>query len=275
MFKLYSDLQDYMLIFVSVYLRSFIMAKKLSNRVALSLAPVMLLSLGACAAPFQADVSRFQQLPAPQGQSFSIATNNEELKGGLEFAQYAGLVSEQMQQLGYTPAASGSNADLVVKLDYGVDDGEERTVVRGSSFRSSFGFGRRGFGRHGFGRRGFGRRGFGRRGFGRRGFHSSFIFGYHDPFLYGGHGFGGFGDIRSYTVYKSNIDLKIENQNTGERLFEGKANAESRSNNLTYLVPNLVDAMFTNFPGGNGETLRISIAPESKKKKVKKVKVDP
>ena len=247
------------------------MAKKLPHRIALSFAPIMLLSLGACATPFQADVSRFQQLPAPQGQSFSIATNNEELKGGLEFAQYAGLVSKQMQQLGYTPVATGSNADLIVKLDYGVDDGDERTVVRGSSFRSGFGFGHRGFG---FGRRGFGRHSFGRRGFGRGGFRSRFIFGYHDPFLFGGHGFGGFGDVRSYTVYKSNIDLKIENQSTGERLFEGKANAESRSNNLTYLIPNLVDAMFTNFPGGNGETLRISIAPESKKKKVKKVKVE-
>jgi len=247
-------------------------SKTITSRVALSLAPVVLLSLSACATPFQADVSRFQQLPAPQGQSFSIATKNEDLKGGLEFAQYAGLVSEQMQQLGYIPAANTSESDLVVNLDYTVDDGEERTVVRSTGFsRFGFGFGRRGFGRRGFGRRGFGR-GFGRRGFGRRGFRSSFIFGFHDPFLYGGHGFGGFGDVRSYTVYKSNIDLKIDNVATGERLFEGKANAESRSNNLTYLVPNLIDAMFTDFPGGNGETLRISIAPEKNKKKVKKVK---
>ena len=28
------------------------------------------------------------------------------------------------------------------------------------------------------------------------------------------------------------------------------------------LVPNLVEAMFTDFPGHNGETVRISIAPE-------------
>ena len=28
------------------------------------------------------------------------------------------------------------------------------------------------------------------------------------------------------------------------------------------LVPNLVEAMFTDFPGNSGETLRISIAPE-------------
>ena len=36
----------------------------------------------------------------------------------------------------------------------------------------------------------------------------------------------------------------------------------SRSKRLQYLVPNLVEAMFTNFPGNSGETVRISIKPE-------------
>jgi len=31
-------------------------------------------------------------------------------------------------------------------------------------------------------------------------------------------------------------------------------------------VPNLVEAMFTGFPGNSGETVRISIAPEKKRK---------
>lgn len=245
------------------------MSNNITSRLALSFAPIMLLSLGACTTtPFQAEVSRFQQLPAPQGQSFSVATSNPDLEGGLEFATYAGLVAEQMQEIGYVPAANANEADLVVSLDYGIDDGEVRRVARSSgfnSFHSRYGYSR-------FGRRGFGRRGFGRRGFGRRGFRSRFIFGFHDPYLFGGHGFGGFNSARSFTVYKSNIDLKIDNKATGERLFEGKANALSSSNNLTYLVPNLVEAMFTEFPGGNGETLRISIAPESNKKKVKRVK---
>lgn len=253
------------------------MSKKITNRIAMSFAPIMLLSLGACATPFQAEVSRFQALPTAQGQSFAISTENPELQGGLEFSAYAQLVQEQMQEQGYVLASSPDAADLVVSLNYGVDDGEERTIVRSSGFNSFGAFG--GFGHPRFGHRGFGRRGFGRRGFGRGfghgfggGFGNSFIFGFHDPFLFGGGGFGGFNDVRSFTVYKSNIDLKIENRVTGERLFEGKADAESRSNNLTYLVPNLVEAMFTNFPGGSGETLRISIAPEGEVKKVKRVK---
>ena len=57
--------------------------------------------------------------------------------------------------------------------------------------------------------------------------------------------------------------MKIDNRVTGQRLFEGKAEAASTSNRLQYLVPNLVQALFTDFPGRSGETVRISIAPEN------------
>ena len=80
-------------------------------------------------------------------------------------------------------------------------------------------------------------------------------YGYYDPW------FGG-NDVRSYTVYTSGIDMKIDDTASGQRLFEGKAQALSTSNRLQHLVPNLVEAMFTDFPGQSGETLRISIKPE-------------
>ena len=82
-------------------------------------------------------------------------------------------------------------------------------------------------------------------------------FGFNDPF------FGG-PDVRSYTIYTSGIDLKIDRAADGQRLFEGKAEAVSRSNRLPRLVPNLVDAMFTGFPGNSGETLRITIRDDEK-----------
>ena len=59
--------------------------------------------------------------------------------------------------------------------------------------------------------------------------------------------------------------MKIDRRADGKRLFEGKAEASSNSNRLGYLVPNLVEAMFTNFPGNNGETVRIKVAPEKRR----------
>jgi hypothetical protein len=216
------------------------------------LAPLALLSLGGCATPFRAEVSRFQALPAPQGQTFTVKAADAADEGGLEFAQYAGLVSAQMQRVGYVPATAGAPADLTVTLDYGVDLGKERTVVERDPFYDPWW----GYGRYG---------GFYSRPQVIRTRHGyRYIHGWNDPFLYGGLGFNGGYDVRSFTVFTSDLDMKISRTDSGERLFEGKAEAKSRSNKLPYLVPNLVEAMFTGFPGNSGETVRISVAPEKK-----------
>ena len=42
-------------------------------------------------------------------------------------------------------------------------------------------------------------------------------------------------------------------------LFEGHAKARSSTDELDKLVPSLVTAMFTGFPGRNGETVKITV----------------
>ena len=209
--------------------------------------PLALLSLAACATPFKADVSRFQELPAPQGQTFVIKSADAANTGGIEFGQYAALVAGEMLELGYVEAPRGSSADMTVMLDYGVDEGKERTIVRQDPFYDPY------WGYGSFYRPYIVRT--------RRG--HRYITGYYDPFLFSG--FNRPYDVDSFTVYTSGLDLMIERNADGKRLFEGKAEAKSRSNKLPYLVPNLVEAMFTGFPGNSGETVRISVAPEDKR----------
>ncbi len=204
----------------------------------LALSAALALGLTACATPFKADVSRFTTpLPAPQGQSFAVVPEDPKLAGGLEFATYANAVAAEMTELGYTRAASPETADLLVRFDYRVDGGRERVrtdLTGGGAFGP--------WGRWGGWGGGFGTWGYG----------------FNDPF------FGG-PDVRSYTIYTSGIELKIDRRVDGQRLFEGKAEAVSRSNRLPRLVPNLVDAMFTGFPGNSGETLRITIRDDNEK----------
>lgn len=202
-------------------------------------AGLLLVALAACTSGFRADVSRFQsQLPAPQGQTFVVVADDPKLAGGLEFAQYADLVEARMAQLGYTEA-DPSQASLLVRFDYGVDNGREK-ITGGSSFRHDP------FWDPWYGYRGY---------WGRSAYFRSRLWGYgwYDPF---------FNDVDTRTVYTSGISLKIDRAADGERLFEGKAEAVSTSKRLQYLVPNLVEAMFTDFPGNSGETVRITIAPE-------------
>lgn len=217
-------------------------------RFALVAAPLML-ALSACTSGLTAKVQRFEsQLPAPAGQTFAVVADDPALAGGLEFSQYARIVETRMASLGYTPARP-ENANLLVRFDYGVDKGRERvrsTGFAGDPFWSPwYGYDRMGY---------YGRpyRSFGYRPYGAWGY------GWHDPFFDGG--------VESYTVYTSGIEMKIDSRIDGRRLFEGKAEAVSSSNRLGYLVPNLVEAMFTDFPGRSGETVRITVAPEKKRK---------
>ena len=99
------------------------------------LAPAMLLALSACATGLPTQVSRFQAMPAPQGQSFVIQAAKAENRGGLEFAQYADLVRHDLIALAYTEASSPRDATLVVTMDYGVDNGRERVVATARSPR--------------------------------------------------------------------------------------------------------------------------------------------
>lgn len=228
------------------------------SRLALLAVPLML-SLSACATNFNANVSRFQaELPAPAGQTFAIVAQDPRDQGGLEFSQYASLVAARMQRLGYNPGTP-ENADLIVKFYYGVDQGRDRVQTTG--FGDPFWGGGWGWGGPGFYGRGFYGRGFGYGGPFGGGFGPWGGFGgYGGPW-----GGGGFNNVDVTTIFTSGIDLKIDRRTDGKRLFEGKAEAASSSNRLPYLVPNLVEAMFTGFPGNNGETVRISVAPEKKK----------
>ena len=52
-------------------------------------APAALLTLGGCAVGLPTQVSRFQAMPAPQGQTFIIQPADPRRQGGLEFSRYA------------------------------------------------------------------------------------------------------------------------------------------------------------------------------------------
>lgn len=199
------------------------------------------LALSACVAPFEARVARFQQLPPPSGTSFIIEPRDKMNEGGLEFATYANLVRQKLVAAGYQEAASPDAAALTVQLDYHVSAPREKVETRPAP----------GFGGWGWGR-GWG--GFGGWGWGP----------------YWGPGWGGWGagfggpwnqEVYSVTQYNAVVAMRINRNADKKSVFEGRAETVSTSNNLTRLVPNLVTAMFTNFPGSSGETVRVRFDP--------------
>jgi hypothetical protein len=211
---------------------------------AAALLGISALGLTACATGLRTEVSRFQAMPAPQGQSFYVMPMNPADQGGLEFSGYAEQVAQNLQALGYARAPSLKEATLVVNLGYGVS--EPQTEI--TSYPSHFGYG----GYPGY----WG--GWGR-GWGR-----GYYWGWNDPFWYGP---GYYNDIRTYTYYITQLDLDIRRKVDNIALFEGKAMARSRSSAFNKTVPSLVEAMFTGFPGNSGETVKITVPPEGKQAK--------
>lgn len=194
--------------------------------------------LSACAEQISTTVSRYQAMPAPQGQTFFVVpaggmANN----GGLEFQHYAGMVAQQLQARGFQPASSAQNANMIVQFGYGVDHGQTR-IVEEPFYGSRLGYGGFGWGSPFY--------------HSRFGWGGGFAWGWDDPFWYGG-------GIDSYVEYHSQIDLHIRASGTNAPLFDGRAQARSETNRLDVVVPSLVEAMFSGFPGRSGEVIKITI----------------
>jgi hypothetical protein len=230
------------------------------------------LGLAGCATGLPTKVSRYQSMPAPAGQTFYVVPAQGAPQGA-EFNHFAALVSQQLAARGYTPAGAPQLANMLVRVDYGVDEG--RTEYADDPFgRSMYGYG--GFGdpfyrnyRDPFGRYRYdpfygayyGRPYYSRYGYGGR--RSPFYYGWDDPFWYmspyAGYGPGFGGPVRNYTVYKSYLNLDIVRKADNAALFQGQAQARSQTDETGVLVPNLIEAMFTGFPGRSGETVKITV----------------
>ena len=218
---------------------------KLSAALALAVAAV---GLSGCATALNTRVTRYQAMPAPQGQTFFVVPGDGMARnGGLEFQHYASIVAQQLQARGYTPATNPQSASMVVQLGYGIDEGEVHYQTDP--------FGPYGYGPYG----GYGGFGYGRfwgpsRFYYPR-FGSPFYYGWNETFWYGGYG----GGIDSYVEYHSQLDLHIRQKGSNAPLFDGRAQARSSTNRLDNIVPSLIEAMFTGFPGQSGETIKITI----------------
>jgi hypothetical protein len=222
---------------------------RIRNVAAAAFLGVAVFGLSGCATGLPTKVTRYS-VAIPQGQSFYVVPAKG-IQPGLEFNSYAGMVAQQMAARGYRQAPSTAAADMLVRVGYGVDEGRQEVyvdpVARDPFYYSGY-YGRPYWSRFGY----YG------------GYRSPFYWGWNDPFWYaspyGRYGGYGYRDaIRTYTVYNSALDLDIVRRADNAPLFDGRAMARSQTDELGTLVPNLIEAMFTNFPGENGKTVKITV----------------
>ena len=207
--------------------------------------------LASCTQSIRSNVTRFHQLPMPSGEKIVIVPMDPANNGSIEFANYATLVGNALGNFGYVPA-NGETADLIVELGYGVDQGQQ--VVRSSPAMTGFvGYG------------------------GYYGRYFNPWFPYRNPSFYGGgfygrpYYYGGYDPfgyyplgtghrVRTYTNYNRHLKMVIKPAREGaQNLYEGEVSSSGRNANLHEIMPYMVQAFFTNFPGESGSSERVSV----------------
>jgi len=199
----------------------------------------MITLVAACSSPaFKGDVTRFHaDIPPANGAKVNVIPADSALSGGLEFGTYAEMLGQHLARSGYT-AAAGEEPDLVAVMAYAVSNGREKLLNRP---RSRIGVGTWGYGHY-----------------------SSYYWWAYDPFLYDQN------ELYATTVYTATLKVTLRypedaDGKPGDVLFEGVVESESRKKHLPKLMPYMLEAMFQDFPGINGETRKIVIEPPEEK----------
>jgi hypothetical protein len=193
--------------------------------------------LAACTTPFEARVQSFQSMPPERGKTFVVKPAVEANSGSLEFAAYAGLVATELQKLGFQQAATPETADLMVLVDFGAGPGRERIATR-PGMAPGWGAGWGGWGGRGWYGRGWG---------------------WYDPFWGPGWGAWNQPEVYSFTIYPAFLEVDILRTADKVSLFEGRAETTTRVNDLPSTMPNLVTALFTDFPGASARSTTVRV----------------
>ena len=205
-----------------------------------------ILLLSACSMTVRNDVSSFHHMTAPNGESVAIIPMSlSQDAESLEFQDYAALVRKQLTMLGYT-AASKEDADLFVELGYSVK--RERNSRRGA-FERNFGVFDPWYGA-----------GYGYYNWYYWRSNAFFYNSFYSPF-YGPWGMS----HRAQTQHSRTLLLDIRTS-TGEKIYEGHVESIGNSRSLSKVMPYMIEAMFTNFPGESGEVKQIVVREDPEKK---------
>ena len=187
---------------------------------------LILTGLFACAPSVKSNVTRFHQLPAPNGTSIEVIAMDPALQKSIEFGTYAQMVGQKLGAFGYSPA-SGEGSNFIAEISY-YNEPLRDTIIEDRS-PVSIGVGM-GSGRYG-----------------RRG-NSSVGVGMSTSF----------GSSNQQREFISSLQLNIVRLNDGSRLYEGRVENLGRNQNLQQVMPLMIDALFQNFPGESGTTTTIN-----------------
>jgi hypothetical protein len=183
--------------------------------------------LAGCSTSIESNVTRFHQLPPPNGQSIEVIAMDPSLQQSIEFGAYADLIGAQLGQFGYKPAANGKS-DFVAEISYNIENLNGAIIENRSPVSVGIGMG----------------------GGSRRG--TSVGMGISTSF----------GSNGNEEKYVSRLHLNIVELSTTQRVYEGHVENITNNANLAQTMPFLISALFENFPGESGSSNTVTVKPK-------------
>ncbi len=184
--------------------------------------------LPGCTSILRSDMVTFHEGSLPKGETIRVEARDAAKTQSLEFRNYARLIGAKLDKLGYSfvddPAAQTA---LIAQVDYSVTQGP--TEVRLDPPMRPF-------------------------------VHYHFYYGrYYDPYYFGLDDEWP-RDIVTTPNYLRNLSMIIVKNTEGKpHVFEGRVQSRGQQNMLPEVMPYLITALFTNFPGENGVTKVVTI----------------
>lgn len=187
------------------------------------------LLLSGCASVIRTDVIAFHDWPADL-QNKTYVFDHKVDQNNLEEKSYENLVRTELTRLGFVEAAAPNAPNLKVALKYKVDTRDVRTVqpyvVDPYWYGPYYGPGWR---------------------YGP----------YYDPFWYPGP-ITQYRDVQ-YQVFDRQLNILITRFKDGKKLYDVTVHSSGGNGSLAFVMPYLVRAAFTDFPGKNGVPRRIDL----------------
>ena len=177
--------------------------------------------------------NQWTQVPADKSYVFGRTL---EFQNSLELKRYEDIVRDELTLKGFKEAANPAQAKLTVTLRPSISsrDVRVRDPWPADPFWRPYGW--------------YGSR------FGHR------PFGWYDPYW----SFPRYSDY-SVTVYRHRLELDIDARGAEQkRLYEGRVESDGDTDSLLPVMPYLIRALFTEFPGNNGATRRIDVPIDTK-----------
>lgn len=198
------------------------MATSITRSILRVAAPFIALSLlaGCADTRFKADVVRFHSGYQPAAMSVALVPADPALADSLEFTAYANQIGARLGQFGFTPEPDPAKAALIGQISY--NSATRRGLREESPVKVGVGVG--GVGSH-------------------VGVSLGTAF--------------GIGEKTSNDVKVNSLSLRLVKPG-GEAVWEGRASSENpaKTGDFATVLPKLIDALFTDFPGPSGRTTR-------------------